>query len=188
MYRPSDPQRFPKKDSLMRFPNASLLLVSTGLWVLAATAALSLVAEEPEGHIESPMTQERLEQLLRTLDAEAKGGGGVLELRVNDVNLACVSDRRFDRMRLVAPIQAAADLNPDQIAAILEANFHTALDARYATSKGVLYAVFIHPMSPLDEKQLRSAVEQVTTLARTFGTTYTSGELQFGGTPRDREI
>lgn len=64
---------------------------------------------------------------------------------------------------------------------VLEANFHSALDARYATSDGVLYAAFIHPLSPLTEAEVRSAVAQVASLVRSFGTTYSSGELVYGG-------
>lgn len=64
---------------------------------------------------------------------------------------------------------------------VLEANFHSALDARYATSDGVLYAAFIHPLSPLTEAEVRSAVAQVASLVRSFGTTYSSGELAYGG-------
>ena len=84
-------------------------------------------------------------------------------------------------MRLIATIAPVADLTAEHIARILEANFHTALDARYATSNGYLYAAFIHPLSPLTEGELGSAVAQVSNLARTFGTTYSSGELVYGG-------
>ena len=84
-------------------------------------------------------------------------------------------------MRIVTPIIAVEELTPEQVARILEANFHTALDARYATSQGILYAAFIHPLEPLQEAQLASAVRQVANLARTFGSEYTSGELRYGG-------
>ncbi len=33
------------------------------------------------------------------------------------------------------------------------ANFHTALDARYAISDGVIYAAFIHPLSSLARRK-----------------------------------
>ena len=83
-------------------------------------------------------------------------------------------------MRLIATISPVSELTGEQVARILEANFHSALDARYATSRGYLYAAFIHPLSPLSDAELRSAVAQVANLARTFGTTYSSGELLYG--------
>ena len=68
----------------------------------------------------------------------------------------------------------------------MAANFHTALDGRYATSEGVLYAAFIHPLSPLTEEELASALRQVAALARNFGTTYSSDALLYGGRREDQ--
>ena len=96
------------------------------------------------------------------------------------VDMVCVIDTNFDRMRIIAPITPSAGLDPTVLDALLEANFHSALDARYATSNGYVYSAFIHPLSPLTEKELISALRQVATLALTFGTEYTSGELSFG--------
>ena len=63
---------------------------------------------------------------------------------------------------------------------MLEANFHSALDGRYAISNGMVYAAYIHPLSPLRPEEVRSALRQVAELGKTFGTTYSSGELLFG--------
>jgi hypothetical protein len=62
----------------------------------------------------------------------------------------------------------------------MESNFHKALDARYAESNDILYSAFIHPLSALSETELIKALDQVATLALTFGTSYTSGELTYG--------
>ncbi|MEM7595784.1 MAG: hypothetical protein AAF383_30500, partial [Cyanobacteria bacterium P01_A01_bin.83] len=62
---------------------------------------------------------------------------------------------------------------------MMVANFHTALDARYAISNGVVVTTFIHPLSSLQERDLLSALNQVSSLAETFGTSYTSGEVLF---------
>ena len=64
---------------------------------------------------------------------------------------------------------------------MMQANFDTALDARYAVAKGQLWAVFIHPLSPLKKDQLISSLGQTVNIARTYGTLYTGGALQFGG-------
>ena len=125
------------------------------------------------------MTQERLEAALRELDPEATGGAGAVQFTFGGVEIACISDPTHDRMRFVAPVKAAAELTPAQVSAILQANYHTALDDRYALSQGVVYSAFLHPLSPLTEAQIASAVRQVANLVITFGTIYSSGELQF---------
>ena len=63
---------------------------------------------------------------------------------------------------------------------MLDANFHSALDARYAVSEGIVYALFLHPISSLTPQQIVSALDQVVSLVTTFGTSFSSGQLQFG--------
>ena len=53
--------------------------------------------------------------------------------------------------------------------------------ARYALSKGVLYAAYIHPLSKLDEEQIESAVNQEFALKVTFGGDYSGGVLNLDG-------
>ena len=126
------------------------------------------------------MNQARLEALVRALADTAEGGGGVLQFEYDGVVLACVSDVANNRMRIMAPIGDYTGITPQQKDLMLVANFHTALDARYAVSKGVLYAVFVHPLSTLDAQEVGSAVRQVATLMQTFGGAYSSGALNFG--------
>ncbi|MEL6179829.1 MAG: hypothetical protein AAFS10_12795 [Myxococcota bacterium] len=130
------------------------------------------------------MDMDRLDQLLRSeAVGPVNGDDGVWEFVHNGVRMACLANADHDRMRLIAPILPVEQLTIAQVAQMMEANFHTALDARYATSNGILYATYIHPLSPLTDQQVRSALHQVASLARTFGTSYTSGELEFGPQP-----
>ncbi len=130
------------------------------------------------------VTLDELEQVLRDVADEFDGEDGRWQIRLGEVALACMTDLRFDRMRVIAPIAELDEVNEELRNACLEANFHTALDARYATSDGVLYAAFIHPLSPLDADQAESAVQQVANLVETFGTSFSSGALVFGVPPR----
>lgn len=132
------------------------------------------------------MTLEQLEQVLRETADEIEGEDGRWQLRLGEVALACMTDLRFDRMRIIAPIAEVDEVSEEIREACLEANFHTALDARYATSDGVLYAAFIHPLSPLDDDLAESAIRQVANLVETFGTTFSSGALVFGVPPHGR--
>ena len=104
-----------------------------------------------------------------------------MEFTCQGVRQMLIYDVRADRMRIISPIVATEDLKPGQLAKAMEANFHTALDARYAVSNGAVWAAFIHPLSDLTEHELRAALRQVANAKTTFGTTYSSGDLVFPG-------
>ena len=148
--------------------------------LLAALAVTACATDASPADPERPrMTRELPEDALRAIDPEAAGSPGAIELTYNGIEMAWISDTTYDRMRLVAPVRGASDLTPNQIGAILQANYHSALDARYGLSQGVLYAAFIHPLGPLTPEEIVSAVRQVSNLVLTFGSTYSSGELQY---------
>jgi hypothetical protein len=130
------------------------------------------------------VTADELEEVLRDAADEMEGDEGRWQLRLGEVALACMVDVRFDRMRIIAPIAEIEEVTDEVRDACLEANFHTALDARYATSDGVLYAAFIHPLTSLDAELAESALLQVASLVETFGSTFSSGSLVFGVPPR----
>lgn len=105
------------------------------------------------------------------------------------IPMACLSDVSHDRMRFIAPITDITNLDEPTKDRILEANFHSTLDARYASSNGLLFAAFIHPLGALDEVQVRSALDQVASLVHTFGTHFSSGHLEFvGGSDPEDEL
>ena len=150
--------------------------------ILAAALVCGLAACTTAGSGPA-MTRERMEAIIAESSTDFGGRPGAVEFRIDGVPMACVSDLDHDRMRLIAPIVEESRLTPQQRSLMLIANFHSALDARYATSRGVVYAAFLHPLSPLSERELRSALRQVAALARSFGTTYSSGQLVYGGAP-----
>lgn len=128
----------------------------------------------------SEMTVQLIEDILRETATEIEGGNGAWQFFYSGTRMMCITDSNFDRMRIIAPIMEQKDMTEAQMRSVLDANFHTALDARYATNDGVLYSAFIHPLSPLQNDQLRSALEQVANLVSTFGSTYQSTDLTFG--------
>lgn len=134
------------------------------------------------------MTVSRLDAILEGVADSVEGSGGQRQISLEGRSLLVLVNEDVDRMRIIAPVASAADLTPTQAGNILIANFHTTLDARYAVSDGTVVATYLHPLSTLQEQDLRSALRQVVSLADTFGTTYTSGELLFspGGEPVER--
>ncbi|MBL4683202.1 MAG: hypothetical protein JKY37_01320 [Nannocystaceae bacterium] len=129
------------------------------------------------------MDLDALRSFFHEVAADVSDGDGGWQFEIDNVRLACLADLRFDRMRLIAPVLETDVLTDEQRDSCLEANFHTALDARYATSDGILYAAFIHPLQSLTQGDLRNAMDQVVSLVQTFGSTYSSGALVFGVPP-----
>jgi hypothetical protein len=130
---------------------------------------------------ESMMNQKSMEHIAKGMAQSSKGENGFVEFSYSNVTLYLISDVEHDRMRIIAPIADYNKLTRQHLDAALESNFHKALDARYATSKGVLYSAYMHRLSELSESQLISAVGQVANLALTFGGEYSSGTLVYGG-------
>jgi len=127
------------------------------------------------------MDQKAMEAIIISKAESHKGGGGFLKFDYRGVSMMVISDITHDRMRIVTPVAKYDELSQTQIDKIMQANFHSALDARYAVSSGVLFSAYIHPLSPLTREMIESALSQVANLARSFGSEYSSGVLKFRG-------
>ncbi|NNE51126.1 MAG: hypothetical protein HKN30_01840 [Sulfitobacter sp.] len=158
-----------------------LIALVTVIWASAA------FAEETEpAQAEPPMTFERLAAIVTALDPEAVARGAALEFSLADIPIIVIADPRADRMRAMVPIASAQGLTEADLMRMMQANFDSALDARYAVAHGRLWGVFIHPLSPLEKDQFLSGLVQTITVARTYGTAYTGGGAVFGGGDSNR--
>ena len=154
------------------------LLFSAGLILALSVAAPAQEAAEDKGEV--PMTPERLGEIVLALDPEATAGGPGWQLRVAGATILLVMDPSSDRMRAMVPIRGADDLPPEDLERMMQANFDTALDGRYAIANGIVWAAFIHPLESLEKNQLISGIGQIVNLASSYGTLYSGGALQFG--------
>lgn len=84
-------------------------------------------------------------------------------------------------MRIISPIAKKEQLTEELITNSLIANFHTALDVKYAISDDVLWSVFTHPLKELSTHQVKDAIIQVYNANITFGTIFSSTSLTFPG-------
>jgi len=130
---------------------------------------------------EPAMTLERLAQIIVAVDPEAKLQGSSFQMTIEDVPILIVTDPDADRMRAMVPIRSVQGMDEGEMRRVMQANFDTALDARYAVAQGRLWSVFIHPLSPLERDQFLSGIGQTVNLATTYGTLYTGGAMTFGG-------
>ena len=128
------------------------------------------------------MTLARMETIIRRLDEKAKNPRpGSWQFTISERPVIIVTDERNNRMRIISPVSKAEGMPPELLQRLMQANFDTALDARYAIARGVIWATFIHPLRALHDRQFISAIGQTVNLALTFGTTFSSGEMSFGG-------
>ena len=130
---------------------------------------------------EAPMTLDRLNTIILALDPEAQSDGRVWPMSIDEVTVLVVTDETADRMRALTPVREAKDLDAKEITRMMQANFDTALDARYAIARGLLWSTYIHPLSPLEKAQFISGLGQVVNLAQSYGTLYSGGALQYRG-------
>ena len=132
-----------------------------------------------------PMTVERLEAIIRIFDPEAERNLNSFSFKMPvqdmELNIQVITDPAAGRMRIVIPIVMETSLGPERIKRIMQANFDSALDARYALAQGVLWATFIHPLSSLSDEEFLSGLSQTLSLVATYGSTYSSGLFVFGG-------
>ena len=124
-------------------------------------------------------TLQNLKTILQEVTTNLKGENGQWSFTFEEVSMAMLTNEKHDRMRVIAPVLEVDNLKIEHYQKMLEANFHTALDTRYAISGGIVYSTFIHPLSPLRDTQFASALMQVANLAKTFGSTYSSRELNY---------
>jgi hypothetical protein len=130
-----------------------------------------------------PMTQTRMEFIFADEVDAITGSTGAIRTLVDGFNVYLLSDAPNDRMRIIIPIALVENLNRGVLDILLRANFYSTRDTRYAVSEGIVYSVFLHPISSLSSDLLESALAQVLSLAKTFGSTYSSGEVSLGAPP-----
>ena len=128
-----------------------------------------------------PMNNKRLHEMIYNIDKLAEGKDGFWSLTYEKFKIQVLTDERADRMRIIIAIISANDLSKEDLTRTMQANFDSALDARYSIARKVLWSTYIHPLSLLTEKEFVSGFAQVVTLSATYGTTYTSGALTFSG-------
>lgn len=155
-------------------------MIRATLMILFLLAPIVVAAQE-QFPADSPMTFERLTEIIQVIDPEARRNGPAMEFTIQDIPVIVIADPRADRMRAMVPIRSADGLEADELMRLMQANFDSALDARYAVAQGRLWGVFIHPLSPLEHDQLLSGLAQTVNVALSYGQTYSGGASVFGG-------
>ena len=155
-------------------------IAALGLLLFGMTACLAQDAE-PEPESVERMTAERLGELILKVDEDAVLNGATWLFDVADLEVAVIYDVAADRMRIMIPIGPADGLDEAELLRLMQANFDSALDARYAIGQGTLWGTFIHPLSTLTDEDFIVGIGQTANVVKSFGTSYSSGLFIFGG-------
>ena len=128
-----------------------------------------------------PMTNDRLDGLIRQTSKTVKGEAGYWQIKIGGRDVLVITDARHNRMRIMSPVAAQDQLDKAELIRLLEANFGSALDSKYALRDQTLWSVFTHPLAELTDEQFLDCMAQVANLADNFGRSYASSNLIFGG-------
>jgi len=150
---------------------AALLLLTQGI-------AWADTAKDKESTVQT-MNNQRLQGLIESVADDVEGNPGFWQFDMSGFKTSVITDEDADRMRIIIPVASVEGMDSDRLYRIMQANFDSALDARYSIAKGVLWSAFIHPLSMLTDHQFIDALAQTVNLAATYGTTYSSGALIF---------
>ena len=127
------------------------------------------------------MTIKQMGKILKKETKITEGKGGIWTVEYAQHLVMIVTDTKANRMRIFSPIVAREDVSDMALEKMLEANFHSALDAKYSIWEGVVISVYTHPLKELSDAQFTDALGQVVRLSQTFGTSFSSTEFIFGG-------
>ncbi len=127
------------------------------------------------------MNNSTLQEIITKNADTINGISGNWKFMHKEILMLCVTDETNNRMRIISPITESDNLDKDLLLDAMTANFHSALDVKYAISNGILWSAYIHPLKELTTEQVESAIAQVYFAAKTFGTTFSSTELIYGG-------
>jgi len=129
----------------------------------------------------------KLDEILKRESDSLQTNGSQWQMLYKDRLLICITDENANRMRIISPIAELDKLEETDLKNALVANYHTALDVKYAISDEFMWSVFIHPLKELTEQQVVDALSQVYYANFTFGGSYSSTTLVFPGNTKKKE-
>lgn len=158
-------------------------VIYTVVFLLFFSPIINAEDEAPETPeiVSTLMTNDRIGVLIDKLDEDAEGRPGFWKFQLDEYEVYVITDERAGRMRAMVPILPSVEVESEILERLMQANFDSALDARYSIANDTLWATFIHPLSSLSDELLISGIAQSVNLAATYGTTFSSGAVVFNG-------
>lgn len=123
----------------------------------------------------------QMDEVIKALDSKATRTGNSWQFTLDERVMLVVTDTTAARMRIMTPIALIAELPEGAMQRLMQANFDTALDARYAVAQDLIWGAFLHPLDTLTQRDFASGILQTHSVGETFGTTFSSGAVSYGG-------
>ena len=99
------------------------------------------------------MTNLKMHQIFKDVASEVEGQLGAWTMVYGERLLMVLTDETNNRMRIFTPVLEQSKLERGQLEKMLEANFHSALDAKYSLYEGFVISVFTHPLEELQKDE-----------------------------------
>lgn len=120
-------------------------------------------------------------EALKKIDEEIEPTGNNWEFKLGEHIVLVITDPIAQRMRIMVPIVPSELLTNELLNRLMQANFDSALDARYGVAQNLLWGTYIHPLVGLEEEEFLSGLSQTISIVKNFGTSFSSGAAVFGG-------
>jgi len=133
------------------------------------------------------MHPDKLKEIISQVSDTVQNNANRIQFLYKERLLMCIYDENANRMRIISPIIERDKIEEEELLNAMVANFHSALDVKYALSDEIIWSVFAHPLKELTEGQVLSAIDQVFLANATFGTIYSSTNLVFPGNSKKKE-
>ncbi len=131
---------------------------------------------------EDGMTIARMNDLIDAVGyTVTRPADGQWRFRIEGIPVFVVTDTRANRMRILVGITKTESIPETLFRRLMQANFDTTLDARYAIARDIVWAAYLHMFKSLSDAEFLSGIGQTVNLARTIGKTYSSGGIAYGG-------
>ena len=130
--------------------------------------------------IKNSLNTQSISQIIEDVSTPLETGDGCWKVEYHKRILFLIVDEIHDRVRIMTPIIKEEDLDEEDLWDVMEANFDRSLDARYAIGDGVLWSLFLHPLTDLSRNLFMDGLDQVVTLANNFGGSFCSSDIVFG--------
>lgn len=133
------------------------------------------------------MTNQIMERILKEKVEYLEGVPGNWQMIYQERLVFILTDETNNRMRIFTPFIEIDSLGIGEADKLLEANFHSALDAKYCFFEGLAMSVYTHPLRELTKDQFQDALLQVVTLANNFRGSFSSTDLLFSPSIQEKE-
>lgn len=128
-----------------------------------------------------------MERILKGKVESLEGTSGNWQMIYQERLVFILTDESNNRMRIFTPFLEIDSLQAGEADQLLEANFHSALDAKYCFFEGLVMSVYTHPLRELTQAQFQDALLQVVTLADNFRGSFSSTDLLFSPSLQEKE-